>query len=110
MVLVTVGLGVGVGGLSVMGGADEQSCNADCGDLKQHRFEHSWGSQQRCTKCRLRCVHRGRPYVAPSWNQIFFTVCLQVFMLAINTKIRKCVYHLPTWMDGWMNRDMKGSH
>ena len=103
--------GEGVWGSSVMGGADEESCNADCGDLKQHRFEHSWGSQQGCTKCRLRSVHRGGPYVAPrrclASTDIF--QCLSAGIRAGNQYIlRKGNVHIICQL-GWMDRDMKGS-
>ena len=103
--------GRGGGGSSVMGGADEESCNADCGDLKQHRFEHSWGSQQRCNKCRLRSVHRGGPYVAPrrclASTDIF--QCLSAGIRAGNQYIlRKGNVHIICQL-GWMDRDIKGS-
>ena len=43
---VSEGWGWGQRGVSVMGGADERSCNLDCANLKQHRVEHSWGLQR----------------------------------------------------------------
>ena len=84
-----------------------------CGlrDLKQHRFEHSWGSQQRCTKCRLRSVHRGGPYVAPR-RCLASTDIFQCFSAGIRAGnqyiLRKGNVHIICQL-GWMDRDMKGS-